>query len=83
MEIIYNTNIDVYKKKCFPILELVPRKGDYVHVTQGYEPYFTSKKLPTRLQVVDITWFEHKVICELWFSDVDYKLYGLDKRNNW
>ena len=72
MKVVFRTNVDHYQKPCFPInLDAVPRKGDDVAVTGAYKSYYESQKLPTVMEVVNVTWGESGVICELWYKKID------------
>lgn len=75
MTVIFTTNIDSYKLNCFPSnLEIPPRIGEKVRVKQEFLGNFLSKKLPTDLEVVNVTWMEGLVICELWYSKHDIEV---------
>jgi len=70
----FHTNLDAYKAvDCFPkTFSLPPRIGEKVYVKSDYNNYFVDKKLPVRLEVVDVSWVEiDTVICELHFSKID------------
>lgn len=75
MKIKFQTNLDAYRAvDCFPkTFSLPPRIGEKVYVKSEYNQYFTDKKkLPIRLEVVDVSWVEiDTVICELHFSKID------------
>ena len=72
MKVTFRTNIDHYQMNCFPEnLSIPPRVGEKVLVNEGFGQYFSSKKLPLRLEVVDVNWTEHGVICELWYTEID------------
>jgi len=43
-------------------------------VVEAFEQYFHSKKLPTRLEVVDVIHTEKGVICELWYNKRDKEI---------
>lgn len=76
MKVIFTTNIDNYSNKnCFPKnLEIPPRKGDMVCVDDNMIDYFRSKKLPIRLEVVQVIWKDYHVCCELWYNETDKKM---------
>ena len=75
MRIIFKTNLDNYQTNCFPDnLPFVPRIGEKVSVTNVFIQYFRDKKLPTRLEVVDVTYTDQFVTCELWYNDTDKRL---------
>lgn len=74
MKVIFKTELDRYKMDCFPKkLEIPPRVGEFVHVTKVFEFYFANKKLPLRLEVVHVTWFEDCVVCGLNYNDHDVR----------
>lgn len=75
MKVRFRTNIDNYSNKdCFPDNFVTPpRIGESVSVKEGFVNHFRSKKIPTTLIVVDVVWFEDKVVCELWYKDIDVK----------
>lgn len=75
MKVIFRTNLDNYQTNCFPddIFDIPPRKGESVEVTKVFLKYFRDKKLPTQLEVMNVTWTEEGVICELWYRDFDIK----------
>jgi hypothetical protein len=86
MKVVFRTNIDAYnEKRCFPDhLDAVPRKGEYVEVLPEYIGYYRDKHLPTRLEVVSITWkernmgasiYETYAEVELWYNQLDYDRY--------
>ena len=80
MKVIFRTNLDNYQTNCFPEnLTTPPRVGEKVMVTEVFGSYFTSKKLPVKLEVVDVTWTDKGVLCELWYSEIDVKT---AKQNN-
>jgi len=76
MKIIFTTNIDAYKNKsCFPShLEFVPRIGEKVSTILDWTDIFKKKKLPTRLEVVDVTHTLTGVIVELWYNKQDLEI---------
>jgi hypothetical protein len=75
MKIVFQTNIDNYKTNCFPEnLTSAPRMGEKVMVVKAFISYFRDKKLPTRLEVVDVTHTEECVICELWYNKTDKEI---------
>lgn len=80
MTVKFRTNLDAYQTNCFPEnLTIPPRIGEKVSVTEGFGSYFTNRKLPTKLEVVDVTWTDKGVVCELWYSEIDVKI---AKQNN-
>ena len=75
MKVIFTTNIDHYKTNCFPEnITIPPRIGEKVVVTPSFGKYFFDKNLPTRLEVVDVSWTEKAVVCELWYNAQDKKM---------
>ena len=74
MKVIFITNLDNYQTNCFAEnLTIPPRVGEKVMVTEVFGSYFTSKKLPVKLEVVDVTWTDKGALCELWYSEIDIK----------
>lgn len=72
MKVIFKTNIDHYQTNCFPTnLEIPPRIGETVLVAEVFVDYYTKKKLPISMVVVNVTWTDRCVICELWYSKND------------
>lgn len=71
--IVFRTNVDRYKgANTFPkLMDVIPRIGETVEVT--YKPEFINRGLPTRMQVVDVTYTEFEVVVELWFKAIDIK----------
>jgi hypothetical protein len=82
MKVIFNTNIDKYKTNCFPTnLEIPPRIGETVLVTEVFSDFYNKQGLPLRMQVVDVNWINKGVICELWYKEIDVescKLKGIE-----
>lgn len=76
MKIIFKTNIDEYDRlDVFPRnFDLVPRKGEKVMVKEEVASYYRNKRLPTRLEVVDVTYTISEVICELWYNELDAQI---------
>ena len=76
MKIVFTTNIDAYKNKsCFPSnLAFVPRVGEKVSVILDWFDIFKKKNLPTRLEVVDVTYTLKEVIVELWYNKQDLEI---------
>lgn len=78
MKIRFRTNLDHYQRTCFPEnLTIPPRKGDKIMVNKEFVDYYRDKKLPIRLEVVDVTWSEDGIICELWYNETDHKIAAL------
>lgn len=72
MKVQFQTNIDHYKRDCFPNnLTHVPRVGDFIMVTDAFKSHYKDKNLPLSLEVVKVTWTEKGVICELWYGELD------------
>ena len=94
MEIIFKTNLDNYsgsdflrfytsKIDGFNTLNIisVPRKGETIEVLDAVKYKFTSKHLPTRLEVTDVIYTESGVICELWYKQIDIEFAKLNNVN--
>lgn len=79
MKVYFRTNLDKYNGSMFPELSSheVPRKGDFIELKDIYIRHFQSQKLPTRLEVVSVTWKEDYVECELWYNKTDVELYKM------
>jgi hypothetical protein len=75
MEIVLKTNIDSYKSVQWQQLSFLPRKGEHIELPRVYHKTYAERKLPHRLEVVDITYIENSVIVELHFSELDIKLW--------
>lgn len=72
MKVVFLTNINHYKTNCFPEnVNIPPRIGETVLVKEISSEYYHQKKLPLRLEVVDVIWTEKGVVCELWYKKVD------------
>lgn len=73
MKVIFKTSLDHYSSYvCFPInLEIPPRIGETVNIVDSLRTHFQQQRLPTRMEVVDVIWTEHAVICELWYKKQD------------
>lgn len=50
-----------------------PRKGEQVAVVKVFHSHFNNKHLPLSLEVVDVTWTELGVVCELHYREIDLK----------
>jgi hypothetical protein len=75
MKVVFNTNIDHYKTNCFPTnLTQVPRIGEKVLVNEVFGKYYADKKLPLRLEVIDVLWCEAGAIVELHYCEIDVKI---------
>ena len=69
MKVAFKTNLDNYQTNCFPSnLDYPPRIGETVVVNEAFLSYYRDKKLPMSLEVVNVSWTERGVICELWYS---------------
>lgn len=81
MKIIYKTNIDVYENYWFPKnhVNIPPSVGHRVSVSSSVKSFFIDRRLPTSLEVVKVTWEEDCIICELHYSELDFKTF---KENN-
>ena len=72
MKVIFKTNIDHYQTNCFPTnIEIPPRIGETVLVGEVFSSYYSQKRLPLRLEIVDVIWTDKGVICELWYKKTD------------
>lgn len=75
MKVKFRTNLDHYKKACFPTtLTMPPRIGEKVLVGSTMTSFYKDKKLPCRLEVVDVIWGEDDVVCELWYNEIDKQI---------
>lgn len=81
--VVFSTNIDNYNStRPFPAdYTFVPRKGESVSVTDVFTSYYRDKGLPTKLEVVGITYYENRVVCELHYSENDVRLANLSGIN--
>jgi hypothetical protein len=75
MVIKFRTNIDAYRMVDWPRISIVPRKGEYVNVHPSSESYCILNHIPSRLEVVSVTYYQDAVLVELWYNETDYKLY--------
>jgi len=75
MRISFHTNLDAYRSVSWPVLDIIPRKGEFIHVHPGSESYCEIKKIPKRLEVVAVTYRHDRVSVELWYNETDYKLW--------
>lgn len=76
MNILFRTNIDLYKSVSWPVLTgVAPRKGEFIHVHPGSVEYCNSKKIPDRLEVVAVSYHSNMIVVELWYNETDYRLY--------
>lgn len=76
MRILFQTNINAYKSYDFPEVKgfLIPRKGDTIMVISENQKQFRAKMMPVRLEVVDVVWHEHAVVCELHYKQIDIQI---------
>jgi len=82
MKVVFRTNVDHYKTNCWPTnIEMPPRKGEYVMVTDAFIEYYNRKKLPVEMEVTNVTWTDKGVLCELWFKDIDIEAAKLAELN--
>lgn len=92
VKIVFHTNVDDYGIVCWPkYTNIIPRIGETVYVDDQMKDYYRNKKLPIRMEVVDISYSEKKdslytgytneyytlVEVELWYKDVDWKFLKL------
>lgn len=62
MKVVFRTNIDAYRSDWFPRdFEIPPPKGAYVQVRNSIKAHLESQKLPTRLEVVSVTFGEETI----------------------
>lgn len=74
MKVVFRTNIDHYKKDCWPKnIETPPRIGESVMVVDSMKSYYSNQKLPIKLEVVDVIYSENQIDCELWYNKLDVK----------
>jgi hypothetical protein len=74
--IVFHTNIDAYKSFDLSMLpNCVPRKGEHVEMPKVYHHGLAVRKLPHRLQVIDVTYKENFVEVELHFDSLDVELW--------
>ncbi len=72
MKVVFKTNVDHYRTNCWPTnIDFPPRIGETVMVVEAFESYYSNKKLPTQMKVVDVTYTEKGVLCELWYRPID------------
>lgn len=82
MKIVFKTQVDAYKTNCWPEnLTQVPRIGDTVVVKEAFTGYYSNKKLPLQMEVVDVTWMDIGVVCELHYKEIDIKIAAQNKTN--
>lgn len=75
MAIILKTNIEHYQQEdLFPNLTVIPRIGETIEVREAYKEMFEKEKLPTRLEIVGVTYKEGNVVeCQLVYNYYDKK----------
>jgi hypothetical protein len=72
MNITFKTLVDKYKTNCWPTnIDMPPRIGETVMVTDVFFDFYSIQKLPTKMKVVDVIYTDKGVICELFYSDFD------------
>ena len=58
-KIVFHTNVDEYQRNCWPAhMEVIPRKGETIYVNDEMKDYYRGKKLPIRMEVVDVCYSE-------------------------
>jgi hypothetical protein len=75
IEIVLKTNIDSYRNVQWQQLKHVPRIGEHIELPKVYHKIYAERKLPYRLEVVDVTYLECSVLVELHFDELDVKLW--------
>lgn len=71
MKILFSTNLDWYMGISWPVLDVVPHKGEYVHVHSGSEKFCEHNKIPKILEVVQVTYTNEYIRVELWYGKID------------
>lgn len=72
MKIKLHTNVDRYNEyPCWPELSFPPRVGEIVEVLDTFVSHFRNQKMPTRMEVTQVTHSEFGIRCELWFTATD------------
>ena len=70
-----STNIDAYENSNFVIpANVIPRKGEQVSVKKEMIDFYQRKRFPTKLQVINVTYFEDYVKVELHFNETDFQI---------
>ena len=82
--IICRTAVDRYKgNDTFAPLVDIPRIGETVEVSDSFRSWFTDRKLPTRMEVIDVIYTtEFKkpvVIIELHYKKLDIEIANQNK----
>lgn len=79
MNIQFQTNIDHYTTAAWPVLDVVPRKGEIIEVHPSFKSYCESRNIPNKLEVVQVTYsaynYTYIVKVELWYREIDVKMY--------
>lgn len=71
MNIVFKTNLDWYRGISWPVLDVVPRKGEEVYVHPGSEGFCRHNKIPSRLEVVQVRYYYDRIEVELWYTKID------------
>jgi len=75
MKVKLHTNVDRYNEyQCWPELSFPPRIGEIVEVRNTFVSHFRNQKLPTRMEVIQVTHSEFGILCDLWFTEIDIKI---------
>ena len=86
MKIRLRTNIDAYNQVEWPVLSVVPRKGEIVFVHSNSNSYCEYNKIPKRLEVSQVYYYQDIIEVDLWFNEIDHRLYNgpkiLEKGHN-
>lgn len=77
MKVYFKTNLDWYRSVTWPVLDIVPRKGETVNVHIQSESFCKSNNIPQQLEVVGVTYFYDRVEVELWYREIDVRAAGL------
>lgn len=82
MKIVFKTQVDAYKTNCWPEnLTQVPRIGDTIVIKEAFGNHFSSRNLPLRMEVKDVSWMDLGVVCELHYKEIDIKIAAQNKTN--
>lgn len=75
MNVFFSTNLDQYKTNCFPNnLTQAPSVGDHIQVVDAFKQYYRDKRLPSYLEVRNVTWTEKGIECQLWYDELSVKI---------
>lgn len=75
MKVKFQTNLDKYESSYFPSnLEIPPRIGEKVEVCSCVIEFLQIQKLPTRLEVRDVTYNGFGAVVELHYNETDLKI---------